>query len=51
MLVDLGVRLNVREWAPQHEEMHRQRAGGFRLQNQLKIETRLVHRHPSGRVF
>lgn len=36
VLVDLRINLDVRERAPQHEEMHRQRTGGFRFQNQLK---------------
>lgn len=35
MLVDLRVRFDVREWTPQHKEVHRQGAGGFRLQNEL----------------
>lgn len=35
MHVDLRVHLHVREWAPQHEEMHRQWAGGFRFQSEL----------------
>lgn len=35
VLVDLRNGLDVREGAPQHKEVHRQRAGRFRLQNQL----------------
>lgn len=42
VLVDLRFALNVREGAPQHEKVHRQRARRLRLQDQLIVDVPLA---------